>query len=158
MNLARQKKIAALIMIALLALSAATFAQAGKLPRAVLWKNVARCNVETVEKVLGENVFAPDDLGKALWMAVTRYSPDNRRKTLRIVEMLILKGADVNFTDTYERTSLMLASANLHSELVKLLLANGADPTLADTKGRVASDYAASAARSANNVMKLLDK
>jgi ankyrin repeat protein len=50
----------------------------------------------------------------------------------------------------------MLASESRNSELVKLLLINGADPKRADSKGRRASDYAAAAARNANNVIKLL--
>lgn len=129
----------------------------GGLPKARLWRSVVRCNVTKVEGILSTHVFDRQELGKALWMSVTRAAPDNHGKTLKIVALLLNKGANINFADVYERTALMVASESLDEPLVTLLLSHGADPGLADTKGRRASDYAASAARNAGNVMKLLD-
>lgn len=54
-------------------------------------------------------------------------------------------GAGVNATDRYGRTALMIAAGLERADLVKALLAQGADSTLCDNAGHTARDYARSA-------------
>jgi ankyrin repeat protein len=58
---------------------------------------------------------------------------------------LIEKGADVNAqTDGHKTTALMMAAHEDLIETAKLLMAKGASPTVKDTHGKSAVDYAKS--------------
>jgi uncharacterized protein len=59
------------------------------------------------------------------------------------LESLISGGANVNEQDDYGWTSLHLAAAYGHTNVVKALLRNGADPNLTNAQGRNALMYAA---------------
>jgi len=67
---------------------------------------------------------------------------------LELVQKLIDKGADINAVNKDKKTYLMIALRDLKSELcypmVDLLLRNGADPNIADNKGRTARSIASS--------------
>ncbi|MEA5466671.1 ankyrin repeat domain-containing protein [Leptothoe sp. PORK10 BA2] len=59
-----------------------------------------------------------------------------------IALVLIDHGADVNWIDGEGVTPLILAAFKNHLDLVQLLLAHGADPTVKDQWHRTALDYA----------------
>lgn len=61
---------------------------------------------------------------------------------LEIAQVLIERGADVNWIDGEGVTPLILAALKGHVEIAKLLLAQGADPTIRDQWHRSAIDYA----------------
>jgi len=58
------------------------------------------------------------------------------------VELLLQKGANVNYRTAGNYTALMSAANVGHVEIVKILLAAGADPTVKDAGGRTALTYA----------------
>lgn len=61
----------------------------------------------------------------------------------KTVQLLIDKGADVNLTDTTEGfTALMMAAAEGHLDVVKLLMKSGADPLVVDVDGDTAFSFA----------------
>jgi len=57
-------------------------------------------------------------------------------------EVLLNHKANVNKQDKEGYTPLMRAAFNSHDEIVKLLLAKGADPKLKEKKGKTALDLA----------------
>ncbi|MEM0979886.1 MAG: ankyrin repeat domain-containing protein [Cyanobacteria bacterium P01_H01_bin.58] len=59
-----------------------------------------------------------------------------------IARLLINAGADVDWIDGENVTPLILAAFKGHMEIVELLLAYDADPTIVDQWGRTALDYA----------------
>jgi ankyrin repeat protein len=60
------------------------------------------------------------------------------------VSTLLQRGADMNARDQFGHTALWFAATNHggHVAVVRLLLGTGADPTLADSKGRTPLDWA----------------
>lgn len=61
------------------------------------------------------------------------------------VEMLIKAGANVNITDNHESwTPVMMAASEGQLEVVKILVANGADLSMVDTDGESPLDFAKS--------------
>lgn len=52
-------------------------------------------------------------------------------------------GADVNFTNPYGPTALMMGAGRGFTDIVKFLLAAGADPNISDESGNIAIMYAA---------------
>lgn len=59
------------------------------------------------------------------------------------VATLLDAGAQVNAEDNRGRTALMIAAERGHADIVKLLLARGADPKHTDRQGKTARDLAA---------------
>lgn len=64
------------------------------------------------------------------------------KNQLGTASALIDGGADVNRSDPDGMTALMMAAGYGNDDMVTLLLSRGADPKLADEKGRRALDYA----------------
>ena len=60
----------------------------------------------------------------------------------QIVRWLIDAGADVNARQQMDYTPLMGAAANARLEILDLLLAHGADPSMKTTEGKTAADLA----------------
>jgi ankyrin repeat protein len=60
----------------------------------------------------------------------------------QIVEWLLDAGADVNARQQIDYTPLMGAAANARTDILELLLARGADPSLRTTDGKNAADLA----------------
>nr|MDQ3070580.1 ankyrin repeat domain-containing protein [Acidobacteriota bacterium] len=60
----------------------------------------------------------------------------------RIARVLLDAGADVNARQQMDYTPLMGAAANARGDLLDLLLARGADPSLTTTAGKTAADLA----------------
>jgi len=68
--------------------------------------------------------------------AVTNHFP--------LIELLVMRGANINKTDQYGNTPLMLAVTNRNHEAIHSLLRNGADPSLANNYGLKPQDKASS--------------
>jgi ankyrin repeat protein len=85
----------------------------------------------------GASVHATDAIKRtALMYASTGPNPDT-------VQVLLSAGAEVNAIDGHEDwTSLMFAAAEGHQQVVDLLLANKANPTLKDADGDSAAAFA----------------
>ncbi len=64
------------------------------------------------------------------------------RKNLKMVDILIKKGANLNVMSSDGQSILVLAVGNGNSLIVKLLLENGADPDVKDSMGMSARGYA----------------
>jgi hypothetical protein len=62
-------------------------------PKAALWKHVVRGDAKKVDQFLSLHIFDHQQLGKVLWVSVTRSSLDNHKATLEIVKLLLDKGA-----------------------------------------------------------------
>ena len=99
----------------------------------------ARCDKETLMLLIesGADIFDFDDEGVSIFdMAVTY---DN----IEIINLLLEKGMDVNTTNRRSGfTALMAAACYGRVEIAKILLANGADQTVRDSKGFTAIDFA----------------
>lgn len=80
--------------------------------------------------------ISPDDDGMTQLMAVAAEGK------LQAVQELIASGADVNETGKWRGTALMYAALNQHAEIVKILLAAGANPLVRTHKGLSALDFA----------------
>ena len=63
---------------------------------------------------------------------------------IEAVRECITLGADVNATDDYRSTALILSSIEGHLEIVKFLVDQGTDVNMKDEKGRVALDIVCS--------------
>jgi len=61
---------------------------------------------------------------------------------LKIVKILLAKGANVNAKSLNNRTALIIASTLGHTGIVKLLLAKGADFNVKDEEGKTALIWA----------------
>jgi ankyrin repeat protein len=76
---------------------------------------------------------------------------------MRMVELLLARGAEVDRRNPHQETALIAASASGRIEVVRLLLERGADPKLADKDGRTAL-HLARAAKSLEIAQMLLEK
>ena len=69
------------------------------------------------------------------------------RFAARTIDAVLKEGVKVNHADKKGNTMLMLAARRSHPELVKLLMARGADPNLTNNQGHTALDIAISEGR-----------
>lgn len=70
-----------------------------------------------------------------------------RPRDIETFKLLIAKGADVNLTDKYGRSALMMAVLDMNPEAVKILLEHHANPNTKDVGGGTALTYVSSAIR-----------
>jgi uncharacterized protein len=61
-------------------------------------------------------------------------------QAVQVVSFLLDAGAHIDDRDARGRTALMIAAEGGHAEIANLLLARGADPSLKDKAGKLASD------------------
>ena len=99
----------------------------------------AKCDIDLIMLLIesGADIFDFDEEGVSIFdMAITY---DNRD----IVEYIISKGIDINKTTRRSGfTSLMAAACYGRVEIAKILLDNGANQEIKDSKGFKASDFA----------------
>lgn len=64
------------------------------------------------------------------------------KSNLPIVELLVNKGANLNFISRDGQTALILATGSENFDICRVLVENGADPTIKDRMGMSSIDYA----------------
>ena len=79
---------------------------------------------------------------EALWSHQTALMIASEKGYLRIVQLLIDSGADINHQDIDGRTALMISSGKGYLPIVQLLLDSGADINLQNKYGNTALMYA----------------
>ena len=82
-------------------------------------------------KINQEKILLPNDVRKLL-------NVDNKE----IVELLVSKGANLNFVSRDGQTALILATGSGNFDICRILAENGADPTIKDRMGMSSIDYA----------------
>lgn len=111
--------------------------------------HVAIVNPTLLEHLLlqGADVDDPNDFAKTPLMVAAQYDRLDAARLLlahgAAVDAATRQGSDVFAATLYHdaRTPLMYAAANASLPMIELLLRAGADPYLADSKGRRAVDY-----------------
>lgn len=64
------------------------------------------------------------------------------KANVQIVELLVNKGANLNFVSRDGQTALILATGSENFQICRILAENGADPTIKDRMGMSSIDYA----------------
>lgn len=97
-----------------------------------------------IEKSTNLNIQETEDGKTALIKVIDADEfDDDYEHRFKIVKLLLKKGIDLNIQDNKGRTALIIALKKKYVDIAKLLLPNGADPTIAEKKhGRTAWDYA----------------
>lgn len=104
------------------------------------WPDIARRLISAGSNVLARTTNALDN--QPLHAAVAGSKAEAR---LACTEVLVNAGAAVNERQSGGFTPLMAAAQNADTEVLRLLLAHGADPSLKDDEGRSAADHALTA-------------
>lgn len=104
---------------------------------------VGRGFPEVVRVLLDEGVDVNARYGHnltALMWAAGYSSEAGVKDMMKVIELLIERGARLDDQDDRGRSALMIAAELDHEQAVDLLLASGADKTLRDKQGKTASD------------------
>jgi ankyrin repeat protein len=104
----------------------------------------------------GMNVNATDVLGNSALTYVEGCKGHDDPTRVQLVELLIAKGAAVNFPDRDGCTALMYAARNGDTQAVNALLRNGASVNIADKEGETALMKAAASSCNEETVRALL--
>ncbi|MDR3489131.1 MAG: ankyrin repeat domain-containing protein [Bradyrhizobium sp.] len=103
----------------------------------------AGARLDIVKRLLARNIDVnaryPNDLTVLMWAS----GPDEQApeaQAVKVVSFLLDAGAHIDDRDARGRTALMIAAEGGHGEIADLLLARGADPSLADKAGKRAAD------------------
>ncbi len=103
----------------------------------------AGARLDIVKRLLARNIDVnaryPNDLTVLMWAS----GPDEQApeaQAVKVVSFLLDAGAHIDDRDARGRTALMIAAEGGHAEIANLLLARGADPSLADKAGKRAAD------------------
>jgi ankyrin repeat protein len=103
----------------------------------------AGARFDVVTRLLARNIDInaryPNDLTLLMWAS----GPDesgSESQALKVVQLLLDAGANINDGDARGRTALMIAAEGGRAEIAYLLLARGADPSLRDKTGKRAAD------------------
>jgi ankyrin repeat protein len=103
----------------------------------------AGARLDVVKRLLQRNIDInaryPNDLTLLMWAS----GPDEKApeaQAVKVVSYLLEAGAQIDDRDARGRTALMIAAEGGRSEIVSLLLARGADPSLTDKAGKRAAD------------------
>jgi uncharacterized protein len=103
----------------------------------------AGARLDIVKRLLARNIDVnaryPNDLTVLMWAS----GPDEQApeaQAVRVVSFLLDAGAHLDDRDARGRTALMIAAEGGHAEIANVLLARGADPSLADKAGKRAAD------------------
>jgi ankyrin repeat protein len=99
--------------------------------------------LDIVKQLLAQNIDVNARYANELSLLMWAAGPDEQvaeAQALEVVAYLLDAGAHVDDQDARGRTALMIAAEGNRSEIVKLLLAHGADPGLRDKVGKRAAD------------------
>jgi ankyrin repeat protein len=103
----------------------------------------AGARLDIVKRLLARNIDVnaryPNDLTALMWAS----GPDDHApeaQAVKVVSFLLDAGAHLDDRDDRGRTALMIAAEGGHAEIANVLLARGADPSLADKAGKRAAD------------------
>jgi ankyrin repeat protein len=100
-------------------------------------------NLDIVRQLLSKNIDINARYGNDLTLLMWASGPDQtvaEAQALEVVSYLVDAGAHLDDRDDRGRTALMIAAEGNHAEIVRLLLAHGADPFLRDKAGKRAAD------------------
>ncbi len=102
-----------------------------------LYTAVDQTDLAKVTQLLasGSNVNERSCYGRSPIMATTWWSFPTREDNLKILDLLISKGADINNQDIYGDTTLILAARTGYSQVIHKLIHNHADVNLLNRKG-----------------------
>jgi hypothetical protein len=137
-----------LAIVLLLSICSASWADRGDLlPANELFQYVAQGQVHEAEDLLLTRSFSSWTLGRALLTMLDRSSSDRigERNAYRLAQLLVAKGAEVNYADSAGRTPLMLACSKRHETVTQMLLEAGADIDAVDSARTTVDQYASMA-------------
>ena len=103
----------------------------------------ARAKLDIVERLLGRNIDINARYQHELTLLMWASGADEKvseADATKVVKYLLDAGARLDDRDARGRTALMIAAEGGRAEIVALLLARGADPTLKDEGGKRAAD------------------
>ncbi len=106
-----------------------------------LIQSVTNSDIATAEQILFEHAIDKWTLGHALMTALNANSARSERTVHRLANLLVAKGAHIDYSDYKGKTLLMEAIAKRFETVTDLLLVNGADMYARDDEGRNAWDY-----------------
>jgi cytohesin len=99
-------------------------------PRTALAMAGDNClSIEATEALIKAGASTPADLGEALYSAAFTACMD-------LARLFLDRGADVNWRNSFRNTSLHAAAIWGKADVIQLLLAHGADPSLKNREGR----------------------
>jgi len=99
--------------------------------------------LEIVKQLLALNIDVNARYANDLTLLMWASGPDENvaeAQALEVVSYLLDAGARIDLQDARGRTALMIAAEGNRSEIAKVLLARGSDPTLRDKAGKRAAD------------------
>ena len=103
----------------------------------------ARAKLDIVKRLLGRNVDVNARYQHELTLLMWASGADEKvseADAIKVVQYLLDAGARLDDRDARGRTALMIAAEGGRAEIVALLLARGADPSLKDEGGKRAAD------------------
>ena len=103
----------------------------------------ARAKLDIVKRLLGRNVDINARYQHELTLLMWASGADEKvseADAIKVVQYLLDAGARLDDRDARGRTALMIAAEGGRAEIVALLLAGGADPSLKDEGGKRAAD------------------
>jgi hypothetical protein len=134
-------RLTTLVLMFFLAFSASAYATGPFMIEGQLMLAVSRGDTRSVENLLYGNIVSSRVLGRALLATLTKLASDYERRAQRVAQLLMAKGADVNYCEDDGRTPLMEACRKRFETVVEGLLAYGADLRARDAVGRDVWDY-----------------
>ena len=111
-------------------------------PGPQLWVYSTQGNIESISNLVKSNPFDKEVLGRAMFHTLRRGKNLTADDTVEILKLLITYGADLNYKTLNGQTPLIAAVTAGNPRAVKLLLENGADASIADSRWKKAKDYA----------------
>jgi ankyrin repeat protein len=103
----------------------------------------ARAKLDIVKRLLGRNIDVNGRYQHDLTLLMWASGADEKvpeADAIEVVKYLVDAGARIDDRDARGRTALMIAAEGGRAEIVALLLARGADPSLKDQAGKRAAD------------------
>lgn len=111
-----------------------------------LFKAIDQNDTSLVSQLIA-NGYDPNAIQQKGWVKISPLIFAVQKENVVIVNLLIKKGANIDWQDGFKTTALMYAAASGNEQIVKTLLEKGADVTLSDNQG----NDALSAAKESKN-------